>query len=133
MKTLIGSAFLLLGAVALSLHSGLSQAPMKSSGAPTHAVVVELFTSEGCSDCPPADELLAQLVAKQPVAGADVIGLEEHVDYWDQQGWRDPYSSAQWTERQREYAGALRSESLYTPEMVVDGATGFIGSRARLS
>jgi hypothetical protein len=132
MKTLIGSAFLLLGAVALSLRSGLSQAPMKSSGSPRHAVIVELFTSEGCSDCPPADELLAQLEAKQPVAGAEVIGLEEHVDYWDHQGWRDPYSSAEWTERQREYA-MLRSESIYTPEMIVDGTTGFVGSRARHS
>lgn len=133
MKPRIGSAFLLLGAVALSVHSGLSQAPMKSSGSPRHAVIVELFTSEGCSDCPPADALLAQLEAKQPVAGAEVIGIEEHVDYWDHQGWRDPYSSAEWTDRQREYAIVLRSESIYTPEMIVDGTTGFIGSRARQS
>lgn len=92
-------------------------------------VLVELFTSEGCSDCPPADTLLAVLDRKQPFASADIIAIEEHVDYWDQQGWRDPFSSSKWTQRQNVYAFALHTGSAYTPEMVVDGTEGFIGSR----
>jgi hypothetical protein len=90
---------------------------------------VELFTSEGCSTCPPADEFLAQLESKQPLGHVAVIALEEHVDYWDQQGWRDPFSSPTWTSRQLEYANALHSGTPYTPEMVVDGMFGFVGNR----
>ena len=92
-------------------------------------VVLELFTSEGCSSCPPADALLARVAEQQPVAGADVIALEEHVDYWDHQGWVDPFSSAQWTQRQREYASRLPDHGVYTPELVVNGSSGFVGSR----
>jgi len=93
-------------------------------------VVLELFTSEGCSSCPPADALLARVAEQQPVAGADVIALEEHVDYWDHQGWVDPFSSAQWTQRQRDYALRLPDHGVYTPELVVNGRFGFVGSRA---
>jgi hypothetical protein len=93
-------------------------------------VVVELFTSEGCSSCPPADALLAKLESTQPVAGARIIVLSEHVDYWDRLGWRDPFSSTQFTARQQEYSQIFRDSGPYTPEMVIDGATGFVGSES---
>src|SRR3984893_14276718 len=91
-------------------------------------VLLELFTSEGCSSCPPADALLARLEEQQPVAGADIIALEEHVDYWDHQGWVDPFSSGQWTQRQQDYASGFGTHSVYTPELVVNGRSGFVGS-----
>ena len=87
-------------------------------------VVVELFTSQGCSSCPPADELLGEL------AGRDgVIALSLHVDYWDYIGWKDPYGSAQNTERQRRYAEELGLRYIYTPQIVIDGRQNVVGSR----
>jgi len=90
-------------------------------------VIVELFTSEGCSSCPAADTLLAQLEKSQPVGGARVIGLEEHVDYWNQLGWVDPFSAPQYRARQNDYALAFRGDNIYTPQMVVNGQALFIG------
>jgi len=93
-------------------------------------VVVELFTSEGCSSCPPADLLLTKLENMQPIAGAHIIALSEHVDYWDTLGWRDPFSSLQFSLRQQEYSDMFHDVGPYTPQMVIDGVTGFIGSDA---
>jgi hypothetical protein len=94
-------------------------------------IIVELFTSEGCSSCPPADSLLARLEEQQPVAGAEIVALEEHVDYWNHQGWEDPFSAEQWTERQQKYAASRGDQSVYTPQMVVSGHAEFVGSRER--
>jgi hypothetical protein len=91
-------------------------------------VILELFTSEGCSSCPPADALLEKLEERQPIAGAEIIALEEHVDYWDHQGWVDPFSSEQWTQRQQAYAFGFGDRGIYTPELVVNGRSGFVGS-----
>jgi len=90
--------------------------------------VVELYTSEGCSSCPPADGVLATLEGQS----ASVYALEFHVDYWDDLGWPDPFSSADWTRRQQAYARSFEARSLYTPQMIVAGTDAFIGSdRAR--
>ncbi len=116
------SLFLL--AVVLSIASGRMRA-----ATPT-PVIVELFTSEGCSDCPPADALLDKLVTTQPVAGAEIIALGQHVDYWDRLGWKDRFSSAALTSRQQTYQARFGTDSIYTPQMVVDGGAEFVGSDA---
>jgi hypothetical protein len=91
-------------------------------------VIVELFTSEGCSSCPPADDVIASLAKTQPVPGAEIIALGEHVDYWNRLGWTDPFSSSEFSRRQREYSSAFASDEVYTPQMIVDGEAEFVGS-----
>lgn len=82
---------------------------------------MELFSSEGCSSCPPADAYLAELARAQPVEGATILALEQHVDYWDDLGWPDPFAHPRFTARQRQYASALTDGRMFTPEIVVDG------------
>jgi len=91
-------------------------------------VLVELFTSEGCSSCPSADKNLAFLEKQQPVTKADIITLAFHVDYWDRLGWKDRFSSPLFSRRQEEYSTALKLDSNYTPQMIVDGRAEFVGS-----
>jgi len=104
--------------------------------APAQTVVVELFTSEGCSSCPPADRVLLALETSRGPrsvvpAGVEIIALGEHVDYWDQLGWKDRFSSPLFSARQQDYGKAFRLESVYTPQMVVNGQKEVLGSDSR--
>ena len=115
MKARIGAALAIWLGVA-----GLAMADDQGQG----SVVVELYTSQGCSSCPPADEILAGLADR-----GDVIALALHVDYWDYIGWKDVFGSPQFTERQRAYARAAGARTIYTPQMIVDGMEHLVGAR----
>jgi hypothetical protein len=101
---------------------GMAQATLPAHADP-RPIVVELFTSQGCSSCPPADALLAEL-ARRP----DVLALGFHISYWDRLGWKDPLSSEASTDRQKAYARRFNDGQVYTPEIVIDGTSDAIGS-----
>jgi len=109
-------------AVGLAAVAGMASAQDRERTSP---VVVELFTSQGCSSCPPADRLLSDLADKP-----DVIALALHVDYWDYIGWKDSFARPEYTARQRAYARASGEKMIYTPQMIVGGAQRVVGARA---
>jgi hypothetical protein len=115
-------------ALALNMNSRHVSAQSLSLEKPGSVAIVELFTSEGCSSCPPADTLLRQINLKQTAEGQFIVGISEHVTYWNGLGWKDPYSSPAFTERQSVYASHLSPEGTYTPQMVVNGRSQFVGS-----
>jgi hypothetical protein len=118
---LLTTAFLLI----LPLPAASNAVPDAANAVP---ILVELFTSEGCSSCPPADDMVRDMDATQPFAGTRVIVLSEHVDYWDREGWKDRYSSFQFTERQSAYVRALGLSTAYTPQIIIDGSKELKGS-----
>ena len=115
-----------LALIALGLFL-LAWSGFKSESSFEPVAVVELFTSEGCSSCPPADVLLAKTIHESYLNRTKVFALSFHVDYWNHLGWKDPFSDAQYTARQKVYDDILKS-STYTPQVVVNGNNGFIGS-----
>ncbi len=122
-------AQLILALVGVVGTTGMS-ADDQTPAADRPLVLLELFTSEGCSSCPPADRLLEELAGGELVAGVDVAPLSFHVDYWNHLGWRDPYSRADFSRRQESYAATLGAD-VFTPQLVIDGETQFVGSDRR--
>ena len=136
MRCVLFSALLAVLTVAVWNHTNAStrSAPVGSQSlaeSQSHPVILELFTSEGCSSCPPADAFLKRLDDAGHFGPTELIAIEEHVDYWDRLGWTDPYSSADWTARQQQYADFFRRDAIYTPQLVVNGTDQTGGNNER--
>ncbi len=138
-RTVVGGLLAGLVLAGLAWHSSGSRAMQENGNTRTttggsktasgkQAILVELFTSEGCSSCPPADIFLEQLQKQQPFANVEIVALSEHVDYWNSLGWTDPFSSHDYTERQQKYSQSFHLDQVYTPQMVVNGQSEFLGS-----
>lgn len=131
LKDNVTKALLAIGVVLLmGCGSEAQSAAPRAKGDRPRTALLELFTSQGCSSCPPADELLSRL-RRETFAGGTVIPLAYHVDYWNYLGWSDPFSSAQWSTRQRDYAAAIPSTQVYTPQLVINGTEQLVGSSER--
>ena len=114
------------GGVAVARHA--TAVHERAIQGPRVPVLAELFTSEGCSSCPPADDLLRHLLETQPIDGVEVIAISEHVDYWNRLGWTDPFSSSRYSDRQSQFAEAFGAGQIYTPQLVIDGRLQVVGS-----
>ena len=114
--------------LSLALVAGCAAASAETHSKDEAPLVIELFTSQGCSSCPPADALLGKLAAAGQSDGRPIVALSFHVDYWNDLGWADPFSMPAWTERQQQY-GRVFKDRVYTPELVVGGSAGMVGSQ----
>jgi hypothetical protein len=131
LELVVGCAALALstaGGIPVATPSRQASQPGEAQAASQHAVLVELFTSEGCSSCPPADDLLRKIDGKHTHDGTLIVGVSEHVTYWDHGGWKDPFDSDTITARQNEYGERFHLDSVYTPQVVVNGKVQLVGS-----
>lgn len=119
MKKIFTITLIVLAIAAMAIH------PKHTITPPQGIAVLELYTSEGCSSCPPADEAVADIIKEYP---DNVFVLGFHVDYWDKLGWKDMFSNEAYSNRQRKYGDALELSSIYTPQVIVNGKTEFVGS-----
>ena len=128
MKGKILTSFLFIFSAAIILSFKKNNEVVVSAGMFEPVAVLELFTSQGCSSCPPADKLLAETILETKKTGRKIYALSFHVDYWDRLGWVDPFSNAVYSKRQKNYASVLNLDGAYTPQMVVNGSSQFTGS-----
>lgn len=130
LKTLLISSFIAgVSLLSFFLPNNISNGFIIENPKNESAVVVELFTSQGCSSCPAADKVLSKIIDQSEASNIPVYGLSFHVDYWNRLGWKDPYSSREFTQRQYAYARKIKSSNVYTPQMVINGQIEFVGSR----
>src|SRR5688500_3951270 len=106
--------------ILLAIFGGAASSTLGQKAGRT-PVLVELFTSDGCDTCQPAEKVLEKLLREQPIAGVEIIAMAEHVDYWNRLGWADPFSSSFFSDRQKEYASFFKLDSVYTPQIIVNG------------